>query len=170
MQHRLDTWNSLKSCVSPFLIKSSMKKAHIDEIVNGHGKTRAINGKFITLPFVICNNLQDILAVYIIFPKGRNTFQYPISKRVYKRLSRRVVAFIIELYIASEEGLVTAWSAALRSLTRRAEITPSRSVGDIKSFQNSFAFIISKETCFSLKRVSDRTFFSAFQKGVSNPL
>ena len=43
-----------------------------------------------------------------------------------------------------------------------------RSVGDIKAFQNNFAFIISKETCFWLKRVTDRTFFSAFQKGVSN--
>ena len=41
------------------------------------------------------------LAVFIIFPKSRNTFQYPLSKRVCKRLSKRlswVVAFIIELY------------------------------------------------------------------------
>ena len=45
-----------------------------------------------------------------------------------------------------------------------------RSVGDINAFQNNFAFIISTETCFWLKRVSDGTFFSAFQKGVSNPL
>ena len=45
-----------------------------------------------------------------------------------------------------------------------------RSVGDIKAFQNNFTFIIPTETCFWLKRVSDCTFLTAFQKGVSNPL
>ena len=40
----------------------------------------------------------------------------------------------------------------------------------IYAFQNDFAFIISTETCFWLKRVTDRDFFSAFQKGFSNPL
>ena len=41
------------------------------------------------------------MAVFIIFPKLENTFQYPLSKRVCKRLQKhlsQVVAFIIELY------------------------------------------------------------------------
>ena len=40
---------------------------------------------------------------------------------------------------------------------------------DLKAFQNNFAFIASTEKCFWLNRVSDRP-FSAFQKGVSNPI
>ena len=45
-----------------------------------------------------------------------------------------------------------------------------RSVGDIKALQNNFAFIISTETCFCLKRLSDRTFFRLFRKAFLNPL
>ena len=52
------------------------------------------------------------------------------------------------------------------------------SVGDIKAFQNSFAFIICKnhpesrlETLILHQKSDDkRTLFPAFQKGVSNPL
>ena len=44
-----------------------------------------------------------------------------------------------------------------------------RSVGDIKSFQNDFAFIISTETCFWLKRVTDRSFFGVSER-LSKPL
>ena len=47
--------------------------------------------------------------------------------------------------------------------------TPSRSVGDIEAFQNTFAFIISTETCFWLKRVSDRTFFSVSERHFQPP-
>ena len=36
----------------------------------------------------------------------------------------------------------------------------TRSVGDINTYQNSFAFIISAETCFWLKRVSDHPSFA----------
>ena len=43
--------------------------------------------------------------------------------------------------------------------------TPLRkSVGDIKAFQNNFPFIISTETCFWLKRVSDCTFFGISER------
>ena len=65
-------------------------------------------------------------AVFIIFPKSRNTFQYPLSKRVCKCLSKRlswVVAFIIELYREYESrGRPCHCATALRSLTRGAEI------------------------------------------------
>ena len=68
-----------------------------------------------------------------------------------------------------EEGLVTAhlhcavWPVEYRDHTplRRSVAT----VGDnIKAFQNNFAFIISTETCFWLKRVSDRTFFGVSER------
>ena len=66
------------------------------------------------------------LAMFIIISKSRNTFQYPLSKRVCKRLSKRVsrvVAFIIELYREYESrGRPCHCAAALRSLTRGAEI------------------------------------------------
>ena len=56
----------------------------------------------------------------------RNTFQYPLSKRVCKRLPKhvsRVVAFIIELYREYESrGRPCHCAAALCSLTRGAEI------------------------------------------------
>ena len=39
-----------------------------------------------------------------------------------------------------------------------------RSVRDINTFQNDFAFIISTETCFWLKRVTDHTFFSVSER------
>ena len=56
----------------------------------------------------------------------RNTFQYPLSKRVCKRLSKRlfrVAAFIIELYREYESGgRPCHCAAALRSLTRGTEI------------------------------------------------
>ena len=64
---------------------------------------------------------------------------------------------------------------SLRSLTRRAEImhvghTPlCRSVGDIKAFQNNVAFIISTETCFWLKRVSDHIFFGVSEGPILTP-
>ena len=45
-----------------------------------------------------------------------------------------------------------------------------RSVGDIKAFQNNFAFIISTETGFWLKRISDHTFFGVSDQGIFNPL
>ena len=100
----------------------------------------------------------------------RNTFQYPLSKGVCKRLPKRlsrVVAFIIELYREYESGgrpcHYATWS---RDHVGRAPLR--RSLGDINAFQNDFAFLISTETCFWLKRVTDRT-FSAFQKVVFNP-
>ena len=59
-------------------------------------------------------------------------------------------------------------AAALRSLIRR-HMPLRRSVGDIKAFQNNFAFIISTETCFWLKRVSDHIFFRRFRKAFLTP-
>ena len=76
------------------------------------------------ISFSVCLSLS--MAVFIIFPKSRNTFQYPLSKRVCKRLMKRlsrVVAFIIELYREHESRRRHCHcAAALRSLTRRAEI------------------------------------------------
>ena len=108
------------------------------------------------------------MAVFIIFPKFRNTFQYPLSKRLCKCLPKhvsRVVAFIIELYREYESrGRPCHCAAAFAqfdpwSRDHVGRAPSCRSVGDIKVFQNDFAFIISTETCFWLKGVSDRTFF-----------
>ena len=101
-------------------------------------------------PIVFCTQyiigLQINIGCFIIFPKSRNTFQYPLSKRVCKRLPKRlsrVVAFIIELYRKYESrGRPCHCTAALRSLTHRAfvgHMPLRRSVGDIKAFQNNFA-------------------------------
>ena len=46
------------------------------------------------------------MAAFITFPKSRNTFQYPLSTRVCKRLSKRlsrVVAFIIDLSVVARK-------------------------------------------------------------------
>ena len=60
------------------------------------------------------------------FPRVETTFQYPLSTRVCNCLSKRlfrVVASIIELYCEYESrGRPCHCAAALRSLTRRAEI------------------------------------------------
>ena len=75
----------------------------------------------------LCSKLKSgvTLAVFITFPKSRNTFQYPLSKRVYKRLSKRlsrVIAFIIDLSVSrvrESRGRPCHCAAALRSLIRR---------------------------------------------------
>ena len=59
-----------------------------------------------------------------------------------------------------EEGLVTA------QLHCAVDPYTPLSVGDINAFQNNFTFIISTETCFWLKRVSDRTFFGVSERCV----
>ena len=72
-----------------------------------------------------------------------------------------------------EAGLVTAqlhcavWPIEQRSCTCIGHTPLRRSVGDIKAFQNNFAFIISAETCSNAYQIAH---FSAFQKGVSDPL
>ena len=109
-----------------------------------------------------------VLGCVYHLSKVRNAFQYPLSKRVYKRLPKRVsrvVAFITELYREYESRGRPCLS--LRSCIAQFDprVPLCRSVRDINTFQNDFAFIISTETCFWLKRVSDRTFY-----GVSNPL
>ena len=106
-------------------------------------------------------------AVFIILsPRVETRFSIPTIKMHMQTPFSSCCVYHRSLSIAStsrEEGLVTA-TAALRSLIRR-HMPLRRSVRDVKAFQNNFAFIISTETCFWLKRVSDRTFF-----GVSNPL
>ena len=115
------------------------------------------------------------MAVFIIFPKSRNTFQYPLSKRVCKRLSR-VVAFIIELY-REYESRGSHCAAALRSFTRGAELQRSRrahalrrSVGDIKAFPKTTLRLSSLQKHVSGSNAYQIALFLAFQKGVSNPL
>ena len=81
--------------------------------------------------------------------------------------SETSLSFIIELYREYESrGRPCHCAAALRrSFTRhvgRAYLR--RPVGDINAFQNDFAFIISTETCFWLKRVTDRTFFGVSER------
>ena len=58
-------------------------------------------------------------------------------------------------------GRLCQCGAALRNFIRNTM--------HLKAFQISFAFITSTETCYWLKHVSDRP-FSAFEKGISNPL
>ena len=106
------------------------------------------------ISFSVCLSLS--MAVFIIFPKSRNTFQNPLSKRVCKRLSR-VVAFIIEIYREYQSrGRHCHCAAAWRSLTRRM----SRDAFIISIYRNVF---------LAQTRIRSH-FFPAFQKGVSNPL
>ena len=97
-------------------------------------------------------------AVFIIFPKSRNTFQYPLSKRVCKGLSR-VVAFIIDLSVSRvrvERKALLPWlRSCIAQFDPYRHMPLRRSVGDtlrLSSLQ---------------KRVSGS---NAYQKGVSNPL
>ena len=113
--------------------------------------------------FLAQTRIRSHLGCIFLF---RNSFQYPLSnrhsKRVSKRLSR-VVAFIIDLSVSR------VWLAR-NVLSLRSCITQFiRNTMHLKAFQNSFAFITSTEACFWLKRVSDRP-FSEFQKGVSSPI
>ena len=67
-----------------------------------------------------------------------------------------------------EEGLVTDCSCIAQfdpwSRDHVGCAPLRRSVGDINAFQNDVAFIISTETCFWLKRVSNRTFFGVSER------
>ena len=107
------------------------------------------------------------MAVFIIFPKLETRFNTHYQN-AYANAFRNEFLELLHLSsnsIAStsrEEGLVTAQlhCAVLPVEQRscRARTFTYRSVGDINTFQNDFVFIISTETCFWLKRVTDRTF------------
>ena len=119
--------------------------------------------------------LHWLKAVFIIFPKSRNTFQYPLSNRVCKRLSKRISRVEHCVYHRSlastsrEEGLVTAQlHCAVWSVDTCLYV--GRSVGDIKAFQNNFAFISYLQKRVSGWNAYQIALFPAFQKGVSNPL
>ena len=110
------------------------------------------------------------MAVFIIFPKFIfPTFQYPLSKRICKRLSG-VVAFIIKLYCEYESRVRPCHcAAALHSLTRRADINRA----------HAFTYMylgrrykgVSKQLCvyhlyrnvFLAQTCNRSHFFSAFQ-------
>ena len=109
------------------------------------------NSQCETVPFW---PLAIIKLLFIIFLKSRNTFQYPLSKRVCKRLSKRL------------SRVVARKALSLRSLIHR-HVPSRRSVGDVKPFQNNCAFIISTVSSSNTYQI---TLFSAFQKGVINPL
>ena len=49
--------------------------------------------------FLAQTRIKSHFGCILLFPKSRNSFQYPQSKRVWKRLSR-VVAFIIDLSVS----------------------------------------------------------------------
>ena len=97
----------------------------------------------------------------------RNSFQYPQSnrdsKRVSKRLSR-VVAFIIDLSVSRVTRKTRKHcGAALRNFIRNTM--------HLNAFQNSFAFInLSLQKRVSGSNAFQIAFFSAFEKGVSNPI
>ena len=119
------------------------------------------------------------LAVFIIFPKSRNTFQYPLSKRVCKRLPKRlsrVVAFIIELYREYESrGRPCHCAAALRmfypwSRDHVGHPHLRRSVGDIKGVSKQLCVYHLYRNVFLAQTRIRSHFFRRFIKGVSNPL
>ena len=65
-------------------------------------------------------------GAFITFPKSRNTFQYPLSKRVCKHLSKRlsrVVAFIIELSRVQDLNPIFSPEFPFRSISF-SQITP----------------------------------------------
>ena len=105
-------------------------------------------------PWVV---LQHILSWPCLssFPRVETRFNTHYQN-AYANTFRNAFLELLRLslnYIAStsrEEGLVTA---QLHCAVWPIEHTPSRSVGDIKAFQNNFAFIISTEMCFWLKCV-----------------
>ena len=77
------------------LLTKSMSPYCLDDgEVNSNFRNLEIDGHFKFNKFGL---IAKSKAVLIIFPKSRKTYQYPLSKRVCKRLSR-VVAIIIELY------------------------------------------------------------------------
>ena len=64
---------------------------------------------------------NEKMGAFITFPKSRNTFQYPLSKRVCKRLSKRlsrVVAFIIELSRVRVARKALSLRSCIAQLTR----------------------------------------------------
>ena len=99
----------------------------------------------------------------IISPKSRNTFQYPLSIRVYANAFRN--AFLELLRISSNYRELRVARKALSTAQLHCAVDPEsrdhvghtplrRSVGDINAFQNSLCVIISIETRFWLKRVT----------------
>ena len=53
--------------------------------------------------FLVQTRIRSHFGCILLFPKSKNSFQYPLSKRVCKRLSKRlsrVVAFIIDLSVS----------------------------------------------------------------------
>ena len=112
-----------------------------------------------------------MFAAFIIFPKLETRFNTHYQN-AYANAFRNEYLELLRLSLNSiastsrEEGLVTA---QLHCAVSPVEQRSCGSVGDIKTFQNDFAFITPTETRFWLKRVSDRIFL-AFQKGISNPL
>ena len=106
--------------------------------------------------------------MFIIFPKLKTHFNTHYQN-AYANAYRNVFLKLLRLSSNSivstsrEEVLVTAqfdpWSRD------HVGHTPlRRSVGDINAFQNNFAFIISTETCFWLKRISNHTFFGVSER------
>ena len=110
-------------------------------------------------------------AAFIIFPKLETRFNTPIktcmqtpsvtsfSSCVYHRTLSWVRVERKALSLRSCIAQFYPWS---RGHVGRSPLR--RSVRDIKAFQNDFAFIISTETCFWLKRIPDCTFFGVSER------
>ena len=99
-------------------------------------------------------------CVYHLSQVRKCTFQYPLSKRVCKRLPKRVCRIVAFYHRTLSRALslrscIAQFDPWSRDHVGRAPLR--RSVGDINAFQNDFACIISI-------RVSDRTYFGVSER------
>ena len=100
------------------------------------------------------------LAVFSSLETCFNTHNQNAFRNAFLELSR--LSSISQYREYGSPGMFCHCGAALRNFIRNTM--------HLNAFQNSFAFITSTETCFWLKRVSDRAFFRVSVKGVSNSL
>ena len=96
---------------------------------NARSHVQNLNASTSTEDICVCELVwRQTSAVFIIFQKSRNTFQYPLSKRIlyanaFQNAFLELLRIIIERYREYESwGRPCHCAAALRSLTRRAEI------------------------------------------------
>ena len=109
-------------------------------------------------------------AVFIIFPKLEtcyNTHHQNAYTNAFRNELIELLRLSLNSIASTSRNCIAQFHPWSRDRVGRRPLR--RPVGDIKAFQNDFAFIISTETGFWLKRVQI-TLFWAFQKGVSNHL
>ena len=108
-------------------------------------------------------------TVFIIFPKSTNTFQYPLSKRVYKRLSKHLSRVCYIYHRTLSRVRVERKALSLRSL--HCAVWPCIMLGTrgrrykgVQSFKTTLRLSSLQKRCFWVKRVSDHNFFGVSER------